>query len=160
MMTTISPYSCRRRPSRVCLCPSLPAAPLETQGLLVVIQHPYEAKWAGPASLHARHCCQDDSLQHCGSVSPAGPPPAPCRRPLATVPLLQLCLQRFLLLRGRYLRPGRFPVFDQLLADVKKWHCPVYVLWPSKGALVGAPLCPATWPPGSQRQATSTRGGM
>jgi hypothetical protein len=32
------------RPCRVCLCSSLPASPLRLEGLLLVLQHPHEAK--------------------------------------------------------------------------------------------------------------------
>ena len=40
----LSRMLCCRRPARVCLCPGLPPAPLNTAGRLIILQHPHEAR--------------------------------------------------------------------------------------------------------------------
>jgi hypothetical protein len=105
-----------RRPNKVCICSTFPETPLATRGSVIVLQHPHEQRYCFhySSSVHALHGClatlsldaegqskawassQERALVQSCAVHP-------CRRRLATVPLLSKLLQDCRVLVSRQL---------------------------------------------------------
>ncbi|KAK9821318.1 hypothetical protein WJX81_001262 [Elliptochloris bilobata] len=92
-----------RRPRRTCLCSALPPRRVNTQGHVIVLQHPAEQK-----------------------------------RRLATVPLLQACLSRCTVLRGRRFKVGEHPELGAALDEAAAANAPIYLLFPGGNARCGS----------------------